>query len=818
MKEILLGMLMFCCLATLLSAQESGKNHYIKVTKPEYIKSDNLFNMGTAINPAGKSIVINSKSLIIDGKPVVPVMGEIHYARIPENEWKKELLKMKAGGINIIASYIFWIHHEETEGKFDWTGQRNLHKFVQLCQELDLLFVLRVGPWCHGECRNGGLPEWLVTGDVKMRENNPAYLGKVQIWFEQLFEQVNGLMWKDNGPVIGVQIENEFGGRAEHLITLKQMLQRIGFDVPLYTRTGWPKLSSSIPFGEIIPLYGDYPDGFWDRSIEELTGDYAKGYSFRTFRSSTVIATEQLPKQSGKDNLEDLVYPYFTCELGGGMMPGYHRRISIDPMDVYAMALVKVGSGSNLPGYYMYHGGTNPDGKTMTFNEEQASHFTNYNDLPVKTYDFQAPLGEFGQVNPHYHTLRLLHLFLSDFGGELTSMDSSFPEKTSDSDSLRWVVRSNGESGYLFVNNYQRLTPMSAKKNVRFSVDLSGKELVFPEKPFTVTSGASSFMPFNMNVGDARMIYSTAQPLSKLEDGNEMIYVFARNREIVPEFVFDENQIKLKSSNVKPQQRDGRFYFKNVKTGTDDAISFYDQNNKLIRIVLLDENTSLSFWKGKLAGKDRLFLTSSNLTFHKNQLELTNNVDESFVVSVFPAPQNMSYQGKFIKGKSNGIFTEYKVNMPTVSNITAGFTKVKEADLPLREIKNGNAGVAEQPADEDFNKAAVWKITLPNDIDAARDIYLQLNYVGDVARIYLDGKLLTDNFYNGKDFYIGLKRFGAAIYKGELVVKVLPFQRDALIYLPVRKQMEAIKSEAPADIYTIKAGENVTITLEAVDV
>src|SRR4029077_8382449 len=98
--------------------------------------------------------------------------------------------------------------------------------------------------------------------------------------------------------------------------------------------------------------------------------------------------------------------------------------------------------------------------------------YTNYNDLPPKTYDFQAPLGEFGQVRAHYHRLRRLHLFLNDFGAALSGMRPSLPEKRpvggKDVDTLRWSVRSDGEAGFVFVNNYQRLQPMPAKGGVQF--------------------------------------------------------------------------------------------------------------------------------------------------------------------------------------------------------------------------------------------------------------------------------------------------------------------------------------------------------------
>ncbi len=468
MKKIAYTTLLLCIVNLSIFAKEYYNENYIQVKKPVMNNYGTEFHMGTAINPSGSTLQANSTGLLLDGQPVIPVMGEFHYSRFPDTEWRKELLKMKAGGINIIASYIFWIHHEEMEGKYNWEGRRNLRKFIELCRELNLPFVLRIGPWCHGEVRNGGLPEWLVNSGIKLRSNNDAYLEKVHTWFTQLYSQLQGLMWKDGGPIIAVQIENEYGGNGEHLMTLKKMIQEIGFDTPLYTRTGWPKLSSPVPFGEILPLYGDYADGFWDRTMDEMPGEYGKSYLFRSFRNSTVIATEQLPKQSDKDNPDDVGYPYFTCELGGGMMTSYHRRIAIDPMDVFAMSLVRVGSGSNLPGYYMYHGGSNPTGEHTTLNEQQASNFTSHNDLPVKSYDFQAPLGEFGQINPHYHLLRRLHLFLQNFGNELATMPPYFPGNAPtdyNNDSVvRWSVRSNGESGYVFINNYHRLKTLTEKR------------------------------------------------------------------------------------------------------------------------------------------------------------------------------------------------------------------------------------------------------------------------------------------------------------------------------------------------------------------
>ena len=395
-------------------------------------------------------------SLIIDGHRVVPVMGEVHYSRIPADEWRQEVKKMKEGGVTMIATYVFWNHVEEEEGIFRWDGQRNLRRFLEICSEEQMPVILRMGPFCHGEVRNGGIPDWMFEKGCKLRDRNPVFLSYAETLYRQIFSQVQGLQWKDGGPVIAAQFDNEYRGRGEYLMDLKHIAQKIGFDLPFYTRTGWPELATPVPFGEMIPLYGDYADGFWDRTLGETDGNYYKAFNFKAFRSSTAIATEQLGKQKAKVNDGDEEYPYFTCELGGGMMQAYHRRPYIYPEDAYSMALVKLGSGSNLLGYYMYHGGTNPEGKTY-LNENQRTKGTNYNDMPVKNYDFQAPLGEFGQKNTHYYMLRPLHLFMQNWGETLAEMEASFPApqdiRKGDDSHLRWAVRSKDNSGYIFINN-----------------------------------------------------------------------------------------------------------------------------------------------------------------------------------------------------------------------------------------------------------------------------------------------------------------------------------------------------------------------------
>ena len=217
----------------------------------------------------GKTVRWDRHSLIIDGRRVCPVMGEIHYSRVPADEWASSVRKMKEGGVTIVATYVFWNHIEEEEGIIRWDGQRSLRRFLEVCKQEEMPVVLRLGPFCHGEVRNGGIQEWMFGKGCRLREQNSVFLDYVEKLYRQIFTQVQGLQWKDGGPVIAAQFDNEYRGRGEYLMALKKIAGQIGFDLPFYTRTGWPELRTPVPFGEMLPLYGDYADGFWDKDIKE---------------------------------------------------------------------------------------------------------------------------------------------------------------------------------------------------------------------------------------------------------------------------------------------------------------------------------------------------------------------------------------------------------------------------------------------------------------------------------------------------------------------------------------------------------------------
>ena len=417
---------------------------------------------GANVAPNGDRIDVTSKCLRLNGRPLIPLMGEMHYSRVPRGEWAKSLATMKEGGISIVSTYVFWNHHERKEGEWDFSGNRDLSAFLGEVKKAGLWSVVRIGPWAHSECREGGFPDWLVDkaydwagGDAKkarqlLRSRDARFLAETKKLFERVAREVAPHFWKNGGAVIGVQLENESRGPWPYYQALKKLAVDAGYDVPMYTRTGWPRLNGpETTFGEMIPLYGDYAEGFWDRELKSMPGAYKEAFLMRPARTSAVIATEQLGAQKSEDAKGAEKYPYFTCELGGGMASSYHRRLLMEPMDAFALAVVKLGSGSNLPGFYMYHGGTNPTDFGVNMAESQRDRFTNWNDLPVVSYEFMAPVSEFGEPQFAYWMIKALADFCRENAEELAVADPVF---TSEHETRR--------GRFVFHNDYvRRLRP-----------------------------------------------------------------------------------------------------------------------------------------------------------------------------------------------------------------------------------------------------------------------------------------------------------------------------------------------------------------------
>ena len=765
--------------------------------------------------PDGREIGVNSRYLTLDGEPWLPVMGEFHFARFPDEFWEDELLKMKAGGIQIVVTYLFWIHHEEVEGEFDWSGRRNLRRFIDLCRKHELYAFVRIGPWSHGEVRNGGFPDWLLHRCPVVRRNDLRYLNYVRAYFGQIGKQLSGLYWKDGGPVIGVQIENEYllrgpGAGAEHISELKKMARESGIKAAVYTVTGWS--DPPFPAAEVIPVFAGYPYAFWPRSISELPP--SPDYFFSPIRDDQAVGAnlQALPPA----NAEISHYPYLTAELGGGMETSYHRRPVVQADDVAAFVLTKLGSGANLLGYYMYHGGANPEGRLTTLQESQASGYPN--DLPVISYDFQAPLGEFGQVRPSYGALNAYHLFLHDFGSTLAPMEMILadpqPASIYDRQTLRLAVRTDGHRGFIFINNYQQNCPLPDHRASRVELKLASEILRIPSNAVTIPSGAYTIWPVNLDLNGFRIKYATAQLLCKVSEGETASYFFFAWPGIEPEFGLEEQPLaSVEATKSVKHTAAGQVHIDGIKPGSDVAFSLKSRTGQRARIVVLTREQATHCFRLRLGGSEHVFISSASLFSGGERLRVRARDVRDLSFSAFPTLKGLGVGVQIREAGEDGIFRRYAAAVaPKV--VPVRLEKLRSAS-PLGPPQMGQEVVL-APTDADFDHAAQWRVVLPpKALDGLSDLFLKIDYIGDVARLYAGERFLDDNFYNGTAWEVGLKRVGSEDLERGLKLEVLPLRENAPVYLPADAWPPFPPSGETAGIRTISASPEYEVIIEA---
>ena len=705
-------------------------------------------------------------SLLRDGVRWFPTMGEIHYSRVPCAYWEETLNKMKAGGVDIVSAYVIWIHHEEIEGCYDWTGSRNLRAFCQTAEKNGIKIWLRIGPWSHGEVRNGGFPDWLLKKDFALRTNDERYFAVVENWYTKIYEQVKGYICNPEDsatrekPIIGVQIENEFGhvgglydeSGDEHMKRLQAIAKKVGFTVALYTATGWGGART----GGMLPVMGGYCDAPWDQRITEL--EPSGNYVFTLERNDHNIGSDH---GFGYGITFDITkFPYLTAELGGGLQVTSHRRTIATAHDIAAVALTKIGSGCNLVGYYMYAGGTNPDGKLSTLQESRETGYPN--DLPVKSYDFRAPVREFGVVSDTLRELKLLSYFAHDFGSELCALPAVIPEDNpqdpTDTAHLRYAYRSDGERGYLFVNNYVRHKTLSEHR----ALQLSSPDGKTPLPVNDVLNGQFFFLPFNMSFGGINVKTARATPFCTIgKPGEEQYKVVFYKRD------FDQT---------------GKDWF----TFADEESAQKAKKH----FLLLARHAALNMWKS--ADGSRLYCCEPNSFVRKNAdgRDVVTGRGETAYFSAYPHFKD-GIEGWF---KDPTHTEQQDGSLNTV--LFHGYERKSGATCGA--VTCSEKSSAQTASGDGVRTYALDLSSLARGISGdLSDCFVTFTYTGESARLYAvkDGKrtLLLDHFYLGEDYpwEIGLKRFtSSGTDLSQLELDITPLKKDAKIYLEKWPEMQ----------------------------
>ncbi len=754
---------------------------------------------------------INGVSLLKNEKAIFPMMGEFHFSRCPEAEWGDEIRKMKASGMDIIATYVFWIHHEEEEGVFDFSGQRNLHRFLKLCDKWQMHVWLRIGPWAHGEARNGGFPDWLLKKGYKLRSDDPDYLALVERFWKKIYKEVEG-----THCILGIQIENEYGhvgglrgvAGEQHMRTLTKLAKSIGFEAPYWTATGW----GGALLGDLTPVMGGYCDAPWDAPVEQLPPN--KNYLFSTVRNDGNIGSDYAPGM--ELSFDKDAYPYLTAELGGGVQVTHHRRPRVAAEDIGAMSVCKLGSGCNLLGYYMYHGGTNPKGKFSTLHECKA--VGSACDVPELSYDFQAPIREYGQISETSKEIKLLALFAHDYGETFCNMEPQFDgedceivqkaeckkqydneaeQKTKncekcvnetvdcaennelaenpvsvhsgdfqdaeDLSAFRMITRRNGDRGYLFVNNYQRGYKMTEHKDVTLRVQTADGEISFPKQD--IKDGEYFFYPFNFLLSDdVTLRWINQTPLCNI---NQKLWFFYGkekmqydvNRELSGQALISMERVWVKNAWRMKKYPNILFFSEAPILETEDGIE----------VICRSDHAQKNCWMIMDATAENADLWLANGWKKSDTIpEFLHAEGEASVICV------LSHDLTAADTQTVVSFTEIDLHTEIISeekNNSHKAVKTEGAESEKCEIDDATKDYQEYEIQISYDKA----------YDAAKEnIFLQIDFQTDQAELYLNDEKIADQYYIGDIWEVGLKRFD---FPTELTLRLYPLKENAPIYL-----------------------------------
>jgi beta-galactosidase len=310
-------------------------------------------------------------TFLLNGKPFVVKAAEIHYPRIPKPYWEHRIKMCKALGMNTVCIYIFWNIHEQQEGQFDFTGNNDVAEFCRLAQKNGMYVIVRPGPYVCAEWEMGGLPWWLLKKkDIKLRERDPYFMERVKIFEQKVGEQLAGLTIQNGGPIIMVQVENEYGSYGEdkpYVSEIRDCLRGI--------------------YGKELALFQcDWSSNFEKNGLDDLvwTMNFGTGANI----DDQFRRLKQLRPNT----------PLMCSEFWSGWFDKWGARHETRPAKDMVDGMDEMLSKGISFSLYMTHGGT-------SFGHWAGANSPGF--APdVTSYDYDAPINEYGQTTPKYFELR----------------------------------------------------------------------------------------------------------------------------------------------------------------------------------------------------------------------------------------------------------------------------------------------------------------------------------------------------------------------------------------------------------------------------
>ncbi len=325
------------------------------------------------------SFTVGKNIFLLNGEPFIVKAAEVHYPRIPQPYWEHRIKMCKALGMNTLCIYVFWNYHEQQQDQFTFEGQADVAAFCRLAQKHGMYVIVRPGPYACAEWEMGGLPWWLLKKkDIRLREQDPFFMERAKLFEEKLAEQLRPLAIYNGGPIIMVQVENEYGSYGEDKPYMSAMRDIV--------RHAW---------GQEMTLFQcDWSSNFWKNGLDDLTW---------TMNFGTGANIDQQFRRLGELRPDA---PKMCSEFWSGWFDKWGARHETRPAKAMVEGIDEMLSKDISFSLYMTHGGT-------SFGHWAGANSPGF--APdVTSYDYDAPINEYGQATPKYYELRQMMQKYSD--------------------------------------------------------------------------------------------------------------------------------------------------------------------------------------------------------------------------------------------------------------------------------------------------------------------------------------------------------------------------------------------------------------------
>ena len=319
----------------------------------------------------GGTFTTGDKTFLLNGKPFVVKAAELHYPRIPRAYWEHRIKMCKALGMNTVCLYVFWNIHEQQEGKFDFTGNNDVAAFCRLAQKNGMYVIVRPGPYVCAEWEMGGMPWWLLKKkDIRLREQDPYFMQRVEIFEKEVGKQLAPLTIQNGGPIIMVQVENEYGSYGKdkpYVSAIRDIVRKSGFD-------------------KVSLFQCDWSSNFLNNGLDDLTW---------TMNFGTGANIDQQFKRLGEVRPNA---PKMCSEFWSGWFDKWGARHETRPAKDMVEGMDEMLSKGISFSLYMTHGGT-------SFGHWAGANSPGFQP-DVTSYDYDAPINEWGLATPKFYELQ----------------------------------------------------------------------------------------------------------------------------------------------------------------------------------------------------------------------------------------------------------------------------------------------------------------------------------------------------------------------------------------------------------------------------